>query len=278
MKIDLHLHTNYSDGRNTIKEVVDKAIQEKIELISITDHDSIAGEKQAIEYCQGKIKFISGIEFTCMEEFLIEDDFSYSVHLLGYGIEIDNLTLKQQLEQREKEVFKLYEALIDSLSEFQIFFKYQDVPIECGIVMQLSDICSYLENNYRNHPYLKEAKQRVLSYAAKFTKINFSIKTAIELIHEAKGTAILAHPFYVYHQFKKVRLSHEKVIKMIDKVQQLGIDGIEAMYLDFSEEERKFLWNLAKEKQLKSTVGSDYHGSPARNSMINFETLIPCIL
>ena len=106
--IDLHIHTNYSDGTFTPKEIVDLAKKNNMKVLSFTDHDTIKGVKEGIEYAKKfGIKVIPGVElstFSVME-----------IHILGYNFDINNTKLIETLEdfsqQREERVLKILNEL-----------------------------------------------------------------------------------------------------------------------------------------------------------------------
>ena len=106
--IDLHIHTNYSDGTFTPKEIVDLAKKNNMKVLSFTDHDTIKGVKEGIEYAKkAGIKVIPGVElstFSVME-----------IHILGYNFDINNTKLIETLEdfsqQREERVLKILNEL-----------------------------------------------------------------------------------------------------------------------------------------------------------------------
>ena len=96
-QIDLHIHTNASDGDYSSKEIIDLAIKKRMKSIAITDHDTVSGLKEAIEYSKGKpIELISGIEISCEEK-----DIKH-IHILGIFIEPENKYLKDFILSKKK--------------------------------------------------------------------------------------------------------------------------------------------------------------------------------
>ncbi|CVI72780.1 error-prone DNA polymerase [Clostridiales bacterium CHKCI001] len=269
MKRDLHLHTYCSDGCYEVEEVVKKAKEYGLEQIAITDHDTIEGIIRA-RLCAGEeIECISGIEFTCQDQLFSGQEERYSIHLLGYGFDETNLKLCKRLEKRNMQVRACYKELLHSLRQYGIDCCIEQVPISWGTVMQLRDIQTYLSNKFSENPKIMEAKHMVASYAESLIKWNIPVEEAIQLVHEAGGKAVWAHPFCVYQQFQKRKISFMTVQKLLDALQKMGVDGIEADYLDFSEQERKVLREEAKKRMLFITAGSDFHGKAGRDRMIN---------
>lgn len=97
--IDLHLHTTYSDGILAPKELVDKAIKVGLKAIAITDHDTVSGIKESIEYADNKIEFIPGIEISCDES----DKGLIDIHVIGLFIDYKNEELINLLKKIKKE-------------------------------------------------------------------------------------------------------------------------------------------------------------------------------
>lgn len=103
MYVDLHMHTNHSDGKLDVKETVNIAYNKNIGMISITDHDSIGGLKEAIEYSKSlHIKCISGIELSCRNDNLrLDFPQDVSVHILGYNIDYNCSSLVNHLNKHQ---------------------------------------------------------------------------------------------------------------------------------------------------------------------------------
>lgn len=270
---DFHTHTNNSDGTKTPEELIDSAVSMDIKSMSITDHDSIKGLSAAVNYAQGKLSFIPGVEFTAGEEKFPHTEGKYCLHILGYGFDIYNDRLNFALEDRAKRIKNSYDVLIRSLEKYGMYFDYSQVKTSCGIVMQMCDIAHYIEKHYVDNPKLKNAVEEIYGYAEKLDFENFSLCSCIELIHNAGGKAVWAHPFNVYRNFSKHIIGLEQVEYILRTAISLGIDGIEALYGDFTHEERLALCNLAKQNGLFVTCGSDYHGfKNKRNHFIEFDT------
>ena len=118
-KIDLHLHTVASDGSDTPGELLTKAREAGLEVISITDHDTLAGSALAVSLPHNGVKVITGIEFSCCTEG--EDGFD--CHILGYGFDPDNETLLAAIRHgREMRLFKLGARLEYLKKHFAIEF------------------------------------------------------------------------------------------------------------------------------------------------------------
>lgn len=266
MKIDYHIHTNHSDGTHSVKEIASLIENNKIDYFSITDHDTLGAIAEVQKLSLKNSIFIPGIEFTCAEQTIAKLPFSFSIHLLGYELDFKNKELLLALENRSESVKNIFSALLKELSDcIQSPILLKNIPISCGIVMQLCDIHSYIRSKFPLH-YEKIAPI-IDSYATPLSQVNISTQKAIHLIHDTGGKAVWAHPFHIYRSFQKTEISFKEVEYILDELLKYELDGIEANYLDFSYSKRNTLTKLASKNNLISTGGSDFHGTSGRNSI-----------
>lgn len=265
MKVDCHIHSLYSDGVYTVKEIIEMLVQREIQVFSLTDHDTLGGIKEGRDLSKNLIKFVSGVEFTCQEMKMVQTGKNFSIHLLGYNFDEDNLQLLRALERRAEKVIHTYENLCRELTSLGYAVTRVEIPISCGNVLQLCDVASYIQKKYPN--VQKKILEVIESYAGKLNKVNITAKEAIKLIHNAGGKAIWAHPFCVYKDFKKRSIDKKEVVETLDALLKIGVDGLEAHYLAFSVEQRKWLQILTENRNIIYTVGSDFHGSIGRDYM-----------
>lgn len=265
MRVDCHIHSLYSDGICTVQEIVKMLLQRNIQVFSLTDHDTVAGTKEARELSRNKIKFISGIEFTCKEMEIASAGKAFSIHLLGYNFDENNPQLLKALKNREENVINIYENLCRELTALGYSVLREQIPISCGNVLQLCDVTVYMREKYSDvQAHIFEV---IDSYAEKLNNANISVKEAVNFIHNAGGRVIWAHPFCVYKDFKKISMEEGEILDTLEVLRKIGVDGIEADYLAFSEERRKWLHTVAENSNLLYTAGSDFHGSTGRDFM-----------
>lgn len=265
MKVDCHIHSLCSDGVYTIKEMIPILLKNEIEVFSVTDHDTIDGIKEARIYSANKLRFIPGIEFTCKEIRIDNISKEFSIHLLGYNFDENHEKLLETLETRKENVREVFENLCNELTERGYSISRAKIPISCGNVMQLCDVTEYIRRKYPSAS--KDIFELIESYSTKLNAVNISVEKAIELIHSAGGKAIWAHPFCVYKNFRKIGINREEVERTLDVLKKMGIDGLEAYYRAFSEEEQTWLYETARNNQMLYTAGSDFHGSPGRSTI-----------
>lgn len=264
--VDFHLHTTASDGCRTPAQVVERALALGLCRMAVTDHDTVAGVPAAARAAAGRIPLVPGVEFTCREEVLAPGLAPVSVHLLGYGIDVENAALCAALDARAAAVRAAYGQLLDDLAEQGCSLDYEAIPRVCG-VLQLSDIDRAVQAACPHSPALPALRERVQAHAAVMTRQNLPVGQAIELVHGAGGMAVWAHPFNIYRRFAKEGLDISQVKACLPRLLALGLNGLEAYYLDFSEAQRAELAALAGQQGLYCTAGSDCHGFAHRDRM-----------
>lgn len=265
MRVDYHIHTEHSDGFFSVEEVLEKAKLERIQSIAITDHDTLSGIRSAKEHIFQDMEYITGVEITCSEFQFAEHKPAWSIHLLGYGFDETDKPLNELLQKRAEASRNVYLHLLKDLQAFGLHLELAEIPISCGCVLQLCDVTNYLKQKY---PSIEEPPLRLVdSYALDLTRANLTFEEGIRAIHQAGGKAVWAHPFDVYHKFRKTSLTQEEILITLQTLQEAGLDGLEANYLWFSAKQQEWLWKTAKENGLRCTAGSDFHAPVGRNKM-----------
>ena len=262
MKIfDMHTHTNYSDGLYSPKELIDKAINKGLNGISITDHDTIDGISEALEYIKefNNFKIIPGIEFS--------SSFSDSeVHILGYFIDIKNKELLSMIAKIKSSRWDRGISILDKLSDLDIVLPRLDILKEAsdsGFIGRANIARKLVEFNYVKD--INEAFEKYLSIGkpAYVERFKLSIKDTIDLIHKSKGISVLAHPGLIKDQ------------NALDECLKHGIMGIECFQSKHSETQTIEYLDFSKKNSLIATGGSDYHGD--EDILGNFTTDIDSI-
>jgi len=255
--VDLHVHSSHSDGKQTPKEIVDRALKRKLKAISITDHDVVSGYIEAAEYARDKsIEVISGIELSASKA---DDD----THLLGYLFRPDYGRLLETLDRFRRIRSERGKRMIERLVGLGFDIKYDDLLEAAGEAVV-------------GRPHLAEAMVKrgcVSSYNEAFDKylgLNGPVYVpkakltpveAIELIHEAGGVAVMAHPALT------------KRDEMIEELAVNGLDGLEILHPTHNRATRKKYRQLAKRYGLFITGGSDSHNRNGRYGSIGQENV-----
>ena len=256
LKKDLHMHTCFSDGALTPKEVIDMRKAEGYELLAVTDHDGIEGSILVAPYAD----FV-GVEFIYGVEFDSEDPLGKEIHMLGYGFDPDN-------KEFEKAIFDL---LVDRARRNDKFMKALN---DRGYGITLEDIGDVNEGRFVGKPtfaLILKRKGIVNSVQEAFSTIfrepdlksikkdTLSTKNVIDLIHKGGGLAVLAHPMEQRRIDESFEEFRPRLYEILDKMVEYGIDGLECHHPSASPEQQELLTVYAKEHGLMITEGSDFH-------------------
>lgn len=244
--IDLHIHSNLSDGDKSIFELIEELKRKKFELFSITDHDSL--ESIRILENISNITYIPGVEMSSASD-------KVKMHILGYGINYDS-NLKKTCDfiknTRKELVLDILEDLIKNgyvFKDSDLNHFYNNDSSYQGKV----EIAKYLvKNGYSSS--VNKAFNEILGKYKIGNKIRKDAELVINEIKESNGISILAHPFEI------VRKQDVDIDKVIDKLVYYGLDGVEVFTTKHNMDETKYIYELCKEKNLLISGGSDYHG------------------
>lgn len=248
-KFDLHIHSNCSDGSDTVDELAEKIKKAEIEIFALTDHDTVEGCKLMSE--KFETGFIKGIELTC----LLED---IKCHILGYGIDIENPKLKELIEKGKILRRKKLETRIHYLKDTWDFeFTKEELD---WLYSRKSVVKTHLANILVKRGLAENniaAMEKYLN-GCKTGNTRFDGKEAIETIQQAGGISVWAHP--LGGEGEK-HLDFNAFIPKLEKMLKYNIQGLECYYSRYNKEEIKFLTDCAEKYNLYTTGGSDYHGT-----------------
>lgn len=266
--IDLHLHTNYSDGTDTVEELLKKAEQCKLEIISITDHDTVDAyeelENREIRN-QFKGEIITGVELKAIYN-------NHNIEMLGYGVDTKKIkiykcdNLQEKILEHFKQVAEKYQIRYDKELKidkqknkiFGSFTFAQNILQNKDNILKL-DLLGEKDLTEDNFFRKCESNPNSIFYfdASKYIR---DINDVIEDIHEAGGLAFLAHAYE--YRFKDTKSEIENIIKTT------SIDGFECQHSIFSEEEKTEIIQLCKKYNKYMSGGSDYHAKNKPNIQI----------
>jgi predicted metal-dependent phosphoesterase TrpH len=260
--IDLHTHSNYSDGTDSPAELINKALAAGVTTIALTDHDSIAGISEAQSVLRSGISLVPGAEISCQTEDGI------SVHMLGLLFDLSNSELLATMEKTRENRHGRMQRIIERINEAGIEISMQDVLAELSDGATLGR--PHLADALVKKGVVKsrdEAFAEMLHNKSKYYVAHYSPKPvdAIRLIKEAGGVAVIAHPM-ASHRGRTI--SFETFGDLINA----GLDGIEVDHRDHSPDEKSALIKLATENNLVMTGASDYHGNGKLNKLAEYTT------
>ncbi len=249
-KIDLHVHTRYSDGTLTPAELIEKASHIDLCAVAITDHDTTAGIPEALH--AGRmygVEVIPGVEISAIYP-------HGTLHILGYYADIHNSVLQEKLREYVNARNRRNPQILHRLKQYGYSLEMEEVTaLAGGDVINRPHIAQamvkrgYVQSN-------QEAFDRFLATGALayVPKEVYTPEESIEIIHAAGGLAVLAHP----DQLQAGSL--EDTLNEILHFHKIGIDGVEAYHGNCSIEHSQAYAKLAKRLGLFVTGGSDYHG------------------
>lgn len=273
--IDLHIHTNCSDGALSPKEIIDEAVKNGVKAISIADHDTIEAYSQDLyDYANSRnIKIINGVEISTKTK-------RCGIHVLGYNFDLNNQEFKDKLfalrnarhEYLNNVASKLRElGYIVNVEELDKIDSVTKAHIARDIVNNEKNKKLLLEN-FNHIPDKGEFIETVMNEGcpAYVKKETITPKEAAELIRKARGKVVLAHP--VAYRYED-NLNEEDILALVNEMQP---DGIEANYIYIDRNNRKIdevnIWNaFAKEHNLNVTIGSDFHNKDGIHPEIGFQ-------
>jgi len=243
-KIDLHIHTVYSDGTYTPGEVIKKAKEIGLVAISITDHDSVEGVEEALQ--AGRefgVEVVPGVE---MSSDVDHDE----IHILGYYLDFKKKEFLLKLDYFQKIRIERNERLFRRLEELGMPVSSEEVLklAPKGVVSRLHIARCMVEKKYVSS--IDEAFEEWLNPGkpAYVERERISPFEVINLILEAEGVPVFAHPF--------LSRRDDLIPKMIDA----GLMGIEVYHSTHDEKTVKHYMEIAKRYDLLITGGSDCHG------------------
>ena len=247
MKIELHCHTTYSDGRLTPEELSSLAVKEGLSFMALTDHDSVKGNIEISPLMdQSQVRFIPGIELTTSRN-------GESIHILGYWNNdgYKNLELMKKLDDLHNARDERIKKFILNLEHyFDMDIDYEKLRESNQGVLTRANLAQAVHKKVPELTY-NEAFMKYLDKdsPAYIPNVKLSVDEGIALLKKYGAVAVLAHPII----YKK---------NTLDELLEHDFDGVECYYYLNDEKMTKRSLEIARRKNLLITAGSDYHGIP----------------
>jgi hypothetical protein len=260
--IDLHTHTNCSDGTDSPRELVNKAIVQGLEVLGLTDHDTTSGWQEATETLRGSLKLVLGSEISC----LTND--GVSVHMLGLLFDPEHEEMQRVLEETRDGRLPRMRKMIEKMRAEGMDISLEDVELAMppGATMGRPHLADALVAK-KIVKSRDEAFVDLLHNESRFY-VSHAAPTPVEaiaLIRRAGGVAVIAHPFASLR-------GHILKAQDFSELVAAGLNGIEVDHRDQNLDERAMLRTIAHELDLVVTGSSDYHGTGKLNSLAENHT------
>lgn len=262
--IDLHTHTNRSDGRLTPRQLVSAARAAGIRILAITDHNVLQDDLDDLRKEFPDMQLIDGCEISCRESWVPTE-----IHVVGLDFDPEHKAIRRILRNNQLDRSPRIEAILQRLNR------------ECGLEMgTYEDLrAEHPETEFlgRNHiarkmvrlGYVRSVDEAFDIYIGEFgQRLAFveknleyiSLEEAVGAILEAGGIAVLAHPLYY-------RLPEPVLERLVAKFSALGGQAMEVYYAGYDEEQQVYLAVMAERNGLQPSAGSDYHGNKSRDTL-----------
>ncbi len=248
--IDLHMHSTFSDGSLTPEELLATAVQAQLSAIALTDHDSTRGLPRFLEAARGTtVRALPGVE--------ISADFEGgTMHMLGYFIRHDDPKLNEGLEWIRNGRELRNAEILRKLNELGCDLTWDEVKSYAG-----EDVVGrpHFAQAMIAKGFIKEKDEAFDRYLGRgkpayAERLRYTPVASAQLIRDAGGVAVLAHPF-------TLNLGMTALRALLVELKSAGLDGIEVYYSEHNSDLQRQYHQLAKELNLVATGGSDFHGA-----------------
>ncbi len=247
-RIDLHVHSHYSDGTLSPRSIMELARKKDIAAVAITDHDTMEGIPEALAYGQEQnVEVISGVEISAQHN-------NVSIHILGYGFDHQDPTLQKSLAILQEARIVRNQGIISKLNKL-------------GVAIDLAELTQHhvgqigrphIARLLTKKGVVKSVNQAFFLYLrnngpAYVESYKFPLEEAISIIRKAGGLAFLAHPVCIDPTLKTLP-------GLLHDLKNLGLDGLELYYPNHSARAQKILKKIGEDEGLLFSGGSDFHG------------------
>jgi len=258
-QFDLQSHSLHSDGQLAPAAVVQAAQDAGVKLLALTDHDSVEGVEEAMAAAADGIKIVPAVELSAVHA--AYEDF----HVLGYGVDHRDPLLLERTAEARADRYRRADAMADRLRD--LGFAVDEEKLEArratGAVLGrphlAGAVVSHPDNQQRLIENGLETIERFIpaylipGMPAYMPRTRPTVEEAIGWIHDARGVAVWAHPFWDVSE-------DQVVLDAIDCFRGWGLDGVECFYPTYTSAQTRLLAGRCRELGMLSTGSSDFHG------------------
>ena len=247
-KIDLHCHSNASDGSLSPAELIERACQLGLTHLALTDHDCIEGYSEAYAAAAGRLELIPGAELSALWE-------GNQIHVVGLFLQLDSQVLREFLQgqlrlriQRAEEIGAKLEKLgfTDAYERTRAMSRADTVVTRGNYARFIVNEGKAVTTDEAFNTYLKKGKKAYVSTCWP------ELKIVVEAIKASGGVAVLAHPL-------RYDLTNSKLRRLIKTFKESGGEAMEVASCQQRPVDRDFLGKLSLQYELLASVGSDFH-------------------
>lgn len=245
---DLHIHSTYSDGTLTPREIVSICEERRLRVIAIADHDTVDGVEETIDFAQGQIDVVPAIEMS-------SNIGSFDIHILGYYIDTHDDELLTYCESFRTHRMKRVKRIINKLSKSGIRLEFEQIKAtasSCSLGRpHIAEVL--VENGHARS--INDAFNKYLGFNAPYYEPKKAVKSQVVIrkIVKSNGIPVIAHPGTINNE------------QIIYQLIMDGCQGIEVWHPDHTHRCRQKLTEIAMKNGLLMTGGSDCHGRRGKN-------------
>jgi predicted metal-dependent phosphoesterase TrpH len=256
LKIDLHLHSTFSDGTFSPEELVRALKAEKVSVAALTDHDTVDGTGAFLAQCrQASIKGVAGVELSAKYE--------RTLHILGYRFDAENGALRSALEKNKKAREERNVLICEKLKELGFDITLEEVRAYAG-----SDVIGrpHMARVLQNKGYVPNVKAAFEKYLkrgapAYVPRVLLSAEESVRRIREAGGLPVMAHPL-------QTTPDRDDLPAVLRPLKEAGLWGLECWFAGGGVCDVYRCLSIADEFGLCPTAGSDFHGGGHRGARV----------
>lgn len=248
--IDLHVHSDKSDGSFSPSDLVSYAIKQGVTAFALTDHDTVDGIDEAIKASEGtSVTVIPGIELSTEYE-------GKDIHIVGLFIDKEEPAFRNKIQEFVDSRILRNQKMCQKLTEYGLPITYDELQNEFpgSVITRAHYAQLLLKKGYIKS--LKEAFERYIGDRGPcfIPREKITPEDGVKLILSAKGIPVLAHPL-------QYGMGDERLQKLIDRLKKAGLQAMEAVYCTHSPSEENKMRALADKNNLLISGGSDFHGN-----------------
>jgi predicted metal-dependent phosphoesterase TrpH len=274
--IDLHAHSNHSDGKDSPSELVRNAAKAGVSVLAITDHDTVSGWTEAIQTAQSeRIGLVPGIEVSTRA--ITESGRGISVHVLAYLPDPNNEPLITALNRTKASRITRAQEMVDRLkADYPIDWELVSKQLPAGATIGRPAIADALVAA-GVVPTRSDAFTSILHRTSRYYVSEMSLDTveAVRLISEAGGVSVMAHPLI---DFPVDADPSNLPVRHFEQLIEAGLDGLEVNHRAVPQVAKDWLQSLAFKHNLIVTGSSDYHGVGGKENKLGENTTSPEML